>query len=150
MSLTQHHTMTPARSIATVGLVGYLVALAVVLLNPVPTIGSSVVIDSMRVLHFLGLPWDFTMFRNVEFVANVVLLAPLSAFGLVIWRRSTWRDWTAGAFVLSLVAECLQGLLLPDRTASFSDIVANTLGGFLGAAAVTLVRAWRNTSTAGS
>jgi VanZ family protein len=45
----------------------------------------------------------------------------------------SWRDWTAFGFCLACLVELLQGLLLPGRHASFSDVVANTLGALLGA-----------------
>jgi glycopeptide antibiotics resistance protein len=70
---------------------------------------------------------------RAEFIANVLILLPVSALGSLIWPRTTWRDWTAYAFVIAGLVECAQGLLLPHRFASYSDVVANTLGGLLGA-----------------
>ena len=43
-------------------------------------------------------------------------------------------------FVIASGVELTQGLLLTDRTASYEDIVANTLGALLGAALVAVVR----------
>jgi hypothetical protein len=77
---------------------------------------------------------------RAEFLCNVAILAPVSALGSLVWRRTTWRDWTAYAFVIAGTVEVVQGLVLPDRTASYVDIVANTLGGLLGAAIVLALR----------
>lgn len=55
------------------------------------------------------------------------------------WPRSNWRDWTAIGFVLSGAVEVIQALALDGRSATFVDVVANTLGAFLGAIAVRAV-----------
>ena len=83
---------------------------------------------------------------SAEFLCNVAILAPVSALGSLIWRRTTWRDWTAYTFVVAGVVEITQGVLLGERTASTSDVVANTLGGLVGALVVVGVRriaSWR-------
>lgn len=56
----------------------------------------------------------------------------MSALGALVWRRTNWRDWTAYGFVISFGVEAVQALFLPHRSATFSDVVANTLGGLLG------------------
>ncbi|MGB0101357.1 MAG: VanZ family protein, partial [Nocardioides sp.] len=68
---------------------------------------------------------------------------PVAALGSLIWSRLTWQEWTAYAFVGAGLVELTQGLLLPDRSATFSDVVANTLGGLIGAAVVAVVRQGR-------
>jgi len=80
---------------------------------------------------------------GAEFLCNVAILAPVSALGSLVWRRTTWRDWTAYTFVLAGTVELVQGLVLPDRTPSAIDIVANTLGGLVGAVAVLAARKGR-------
>ncbi|MET0931189.1 MAG: VanZ family protein [Aeromicrobium sp.] len=69
----------------------------------------------------------------VEAGANVVLFVPLGAL-VMLWRRDwSWGQATLVAFGTTAVIELLQQLLRPERFASFSDIVANTLGGAIGA-----------------
>ncbi|NHC23869.1 hypothetical protein G6553_11880 [Nocardioides sp. IC4_145] len=45
-------------------------------------------------------------------------------------------------FVGSAGVELVQAFLLPARSATYVDIVANTAGGLLGAAAVAVLRRW--------
>ena len=80
---------------------------------------------------------------QAEFLCNVAILAPVSALGSLVWRRTTWRDWTAYAFVIASLVEITQGLLLGERTASTADVVANTLGGLVGAVVVLAARKGR-------
>jgi glycopeptide antibiotics resistance protein len=49
------------------------------------------------------------------------------------WPRILWQEWAVFGLVGAVAVELLQGLLLPDRSADFSDIVANGTGAVLGA-----------------
>ena len=66
------------------------------------------------------------------------MLVPLSLLGGLLIRRLRVSDWTAIGFGASLLIEVVQRLLLPTRYGSSRDIVANTLGAFLGAALLAL------------
>ena len=44
-----------------------------------------------------------------------------------------WQEWTAYGFLGAIAVELFQGLVLPGREASLSDIVSNGLGALLGA-----------------
>ncbi|GAW51923.1 MULTISPECIES: VanZ family protein [unclassified Nocardioides] len=88
----------------------------------------------------VGVPDRFTIQPRIEFLSNALILMPVSALGSLLWARTTWRDWTAYAFVIAGFVEVVQGLLLPERTASFADVSANTLGGLGGALVVAVVR----------
>jgi len=125
-------------------LVAYCAFLAVVLLAPTAGPQSSSVGGLETLVQRLGAPAAFTGPGRVEFVCNALILMPVSALGSLRWPRTTWRDWTAYAFVIAGGVEVVQGLLLPARSASFVDVVANTLGGLGGAAAVALLRRWRS------
>lgn len=129
-----------ARRWWTVALVAYACFLAVVLLSPSSGAQSASVTRFADVAHAVGFPADLVTQARAEFVANALIIVPVSALGSVIWPRSTWRDWTAWSFLLAASVELAQGLLLPGRTATMVDIVANTLGGLLGAVLVLLVR----------
>ncbi|MBA2954571.1 hypothetical protein GON03_09565 [Nocardioides sp. MAH-18] len=80
---------------------------------------------------------------DAEFLCNALIVAPVSALGSILWPRTTWRTWTALALVGACAVEITQGALLTERTASYVDVVANTLGGLLGAL---VVLAWRRVS----
>jgi glycopeptide antibiotics resistance protein len=72
-------------------------------------------------------------FTRLEVVMNAVIVAPVTFLASFVWPRHSWRDWAAFGFLVSLAVEAAQALLLPDRQASFSDVVANTAGALLGA-----------------
>ncbi len=80
-------------------------------------------------------------------MCNALILMPVSALGSLFWPRTTWRDWTAYAFVISGLVELIQGLVLPHRAATFVDVVANTLGGLGGAVVVLALRGLRGRRT---
>jgi hypothetical protein len=129
----------PSRA-ALVLLIGYAVGLGLLFLLPfgwVPTRGSSWLSGHAA---RLGAPEWFVVRSHFEAGCNILVLMPLSALGSLAWPRTTWRDWTAYAFVVAAAVELLQWWLLPERQPSFVDIVANTLGGLGGAVVVAV---WR-------
>jgi glycopeptide antibiotics resistance protein len=121
-------------------LVVYSAFLAVVLLAPTSGTQSESASWLSDLALSLGVPDRFTSQPRIEFVCNALILMPVSALGSLVWPRTTWRDWTAYAFVISGFVELIQGLVLPQRTATFVDVVANTLGGLGGAVVVMVVR----------
>lgn len=132
-----------SRQTTVVALVAYSVALAFVLLVPSGAVPSSGASWTAELAGRLGAPaWALEPARW-EFVANALMLMPLSALGSTVWPRTTWRDWAAYAFVIAGAVELVQGLFLPARSATFVDVVANTLGGLGGAVAVLVVRRLR-------
>jgi VanZ family protein len=111
----------------------YAVLLLVALFSPTSDRQSEAVFWLGRVLADVGVPATFTAFDRLEVVMNVVIIAPLVFLASFVRPRYGWRDWTALGFAAALTVEALQGLLLPARQASFSDVVANTLGALVGA-----------------
>lgn len=98
-------------------------------------------------LRQLGLdPWDgYTL---IEFTANIALFVPLGALVLLLWPRLGWGRTTAVALAATVTIEVLQQVLRPERFASLSDVVANTLGGAIGALLVTGVLTLRRSRSA--
>jgi glycopeptide antibiotics resistance protein len=95
-----------------------------------------------RVADSLGAPAAVTEGGRVEFALNAVAFAPVSLLGTLLWPRWTWRDWTAAGFVASFLVEGFQAIFLSARSATYVDVVSNTLGALIGAfLAVLLVRA---------
>jgi glycopeptide antibiotics resistance protein len=79
-------------------------------------------------------------YHLVEASANAVLFMPLGAL-VLLWRRDwTWLQATLIALATTALIETGQQVLRPERFAAMSDIVANTLGGAVGAL---LVVGWR-------
>ena len=123
-----------------VALAVYAVFLALVLLSPGSGAQSTSVSWFVDVGHHLGIPERIATQSRGEFLANALILMPVSALGSIVWPRTDWRDWTAWAFVIAASVELFQGLFLPARSATMVDVVANTLGGLLGALFVLALR----------
>jgi glycopeptide antibiotics resistance protein len=78
-----------------------------------------------------------------ELLLNVAMVVPVPLLASFAWQGLTWRDWTAYGFAASVLVEAVQGLLLPSRTSSYVDVVANTLGAAVGGLVALLVARWR-------
>ncbi len=117
---------------ARVLLVVYAVVLAAVLLSPTSQVQSAAVVDGEGVLRAF-LPDGLVTFSRVEVLMNVLVVAPVAYLGTLVWPRLRWQDWTAYVFIGAAAVELAQGLLLPGRDASFTDVFANTAGALLGA-----------------
>jgi glycopeptide antibiotics resistance protein len=71
-------------------------------------------------------------YATLEFVANIVLFVPFGALALLSWRQMDWRWAVLGGVLVSSSVELVQATLLPGRTGSLQDVVANTLGAAIG------------------
>lgn len=91
--------------------------------------------------HGVGVPAWFDV-PTLEVTANVAMFAPLGL--LLASSRRLPRPWLAvvAALTFSGAIETVQ-ILLPGRYPTLQDVVANTAGAALGAAAVVVHRAWR-------
>jgi hypothetical protein len=123
-----------------IALAAYGVLLGLVLLAPTSGPQSTSAGWVADLVTSVGVPERIATGARVEFVLNAVILMPVSALGSLLWPRTTWRDWTGYAFVIAGTVELVQGLFLPQRSATFVDVVANTLGGLGGAALVAAAR----------
>ena len=117
-------------------LVLYSVLLAVALLAPTSGDQSAMASWVSDLGVWVGFAPETANQARAEFLCNIAILAPVSALGSLIWPRTTWRDWTAYTFVIACSVELAQGIVLSARTASSADVVANTLGGLVGAVVV--------------
>ncbi len=122
-----------------VALFGYVMVLLMVVLTPSTGAPDRVLAELTDVAMAAGAPRRPMTGNVVEIVLNVLMTAPLTALASVLWPDPSWRDWTAWAFVTFGAVEAVQGLLLPGRHGSFSDVVANTAGCCLGAVLVVVV-----------
>jgi glycopeptide antibiotics resistance protein len=126
----------------------YSALLAIALFSPSSEHQSSAVAHLGSVLSSLGMPSRLVTYPRLEVVMNAAIVAPVTFLGSLSFPAWSWRDWTAAGFLVAVVVELAQGLLLPDREATFSDIVANTMGALVGALVVALVRPMLRTRTA--
>ena len=125
---------------AKVLLAGYTVFLCLALLSPSSNLQSDSVALVGRVLDHLGVPYALVAQPRLEFIMNAVIIAPVPFLGSIIFAQYTWRDWTAFGFAGAFAVEAVQGVLLQGRNASFTDVVANTLGALIGAGLAELSR----------
>ncbi len=121
--------LRPARILLAV----YSVLLAIALFSPSSDRQSGMVGWLSHNLATLGVPGVLIQFDRLEVVMNAAIIVPVTLLGTFIRPSASWRDWTAFAFVAAVSVEAIQGLLLPGRQASYSDVVANTAGALVGA-----------------
>ena len=75
-------------------------------------------------------------YATLEFVANIVLFVPFGALATLSSPRMRWRWAVLGGVLVSGLVELVQATLLPGRTGSLQDVVANTLGAAIGSGLV--------------
>lgn len=131
---------TSTTSLARVALGLYVLALAAILFQPSAGAAIGTVGGVSDVLEDLGLPPSLVTPYRVEFVLNALMFAPVPFLGMWVFPRLSWTDWVTYTFLASAAVELTQGLFLEARTAQFVDVVANTLGGVLGAGAAAVLR----------
>ena len=98
-----------------------------------PDQGYASLVDRLiGLLHRNGVPVWFG-FGEFEFSANVAMFVPLGfLLALTLPERVSWLSFPLlPAF--SVLIEVTQGLFLPERFATVSDVLANTFGGCIGA-----------------
>jgi glycopeptide antibiotics resistance protein len=99
----------------------------------------------LLMLHEGGLP-ESVDYDTIESLANVVFFIPIGGLLAAVFpRRLVWVAVLL-AVALSGLIEIGQLLLLPARFASWGDILANSIGGAIGAGIVSLTLRGRNRS----
>ncbi|GGL88771.1 VanZ family protein [Nakamurella endophytica] len=121
-----------ARIVARCLLAAVLVTVAVIVWTPGPpaAAGQHDLASFFDRAHRHGLPlWiDFGL---VEMLSNVVMFLPLGLLGALSLRRHQWFVLPV-AVLASMTIEAVQFLALPNRTASWQDVAANSAGALLG------------------
>jgi glycopeptide antibiotics resistance protein len=125
---------------AVVAVVGYSLLLLVVLLNPSATLYSRLFLWLAERVASAGAPLAWQDPTRIEFGLNALVFAPVALLGSLAWPKLSWRDWTAAGFVGSFAVEAIQALALDGRSATYVDVVANTLGALAGGLFVAAVR----------
>lgn len=136
----------PKRSHARVGsaailLLAYGAIVAAMTMSPTPLDRGyqSAIARFLAVVHRHGVP-EWFGYRQLEFSANILMFVPLGFLvGLLVSRRLVWLPLLVIPG-MSITIELLQGLFLSQRFASVLDVVANTIGGYLGLAIVVVLR----------
>ena len=121
-------------------LAAYTTAMVLVLGWPTPT---TPVVDTLAVVSHQVQAVGASGWLNdsqLEFLANIALFMPFGLLVTALLRRGSWWAAVLMGFGFSLTAELTQLLVLPQRSGTVSDVVANTLGTMLGAAIAAAVR----------
>lgn len=96
--------------------------------------------------HRLG--WASLDFSRLEVLANIVVFIPVGILAFVLLPRRVWMLSLLVGPLLSLAIEAAQRIALPHRTATLTDVIANSSGATAGvvfAVLCTLVLAVRAT-----
>jgi glycopeptide antibiotics resistance protein len=90
-------------------------------------------------LHGHGMPGWIT-YSFVESASNVVMFVPFGALIAILALPSLWWTSVVFGFLVSLIIEFGQSVLLPQRFASAADVAANTAGALLGGVLICTLR----------
>ena len=140
--------ITAVRLVAAALLGTYVVVVAAILLNADPTFATDAIQETERSLVARGAPEWMTFGDRVQMMLNALMFAPITAFAAVTFPRHPWGNWVAYAFAGSGMVEVVQAFVLEPRAAEYVDVVANTLGGLIGAALSVPVTFWMRRVTA--
>lgn len=128
-------------AIASLGLVLYGAIVAAVTLTPQPIDQGmqGVIARLLAAMHRRGVP-EWFGYNELEFSMNIVMFVPLGFFvALVFTNRMQWVT----IFLLPLLSvaiELTQLCFLAGRYATIPDVVANSLGGWIGICVAGLLR----------
>lgn len=130
------------RRVVTVLLALYSVFVLVITLTPeMPgtSLVGRVVGRLLRSLHARGL-FPTADYLTIEFIGNILMFIPLGVFvALLIPRRAWWTLLLIGTAFSGFI-ELFQALFLPTRYPEVRDLVSNSSGFLIGAAAAVALR----------
>lgn len=125
--------------VLTVFTFGYLGLVAFVTLGPQPfDDGNSGVIWSLLRFFADHRQTAWIDYERLEFGMNVLMFVPVGLFLLLLLGRRRWWAAVLLGVALTVGIETAQ-LFLPDRVSDLRDIVANSVGAFVGVMAALLV-----------
>ena len=94
----------------------------------------------LDVLHRNGVP-EWFGYSKLEFTANIGMFVPL---GFLVSLLLPVRVWWLSLIIcpaISVAIELVQGAVLAGRFATVSDVIANSIGGLVGAFVALVIRA---------
>ena len=125
----------------------YAAVVTAILLNADPSFATDVIERTRQALVGRGAPAWLTWGERVQLMLNALMFAPVTALASLAFPRQPWGNWVAYSFLASGLVEVVQAFVLEPRSAQYVDVVANTLGGLVGAVLVIpLSGRWRRLS----
>ncbi|WP_233188170.1 VanZ family protein [Actinomyces qiguomingii] len=86
-------------------------------------------------------PWFLTL-RSKDVLLNLIMLAPLTFLATLGWPRAPWWAWAVAGCAIGLGAEFAQWALPDlDRRPSFTNVLQNSAGAWVGAALARMLAA---------
>ena len=113
----------------------YLITLAWASFNPEPIDGSGPIRQFVAwVLNFTSVDPNLKWldYNQLETLANILLYVPLGVGLALIVRRLPWWAAILIGVAVTLTAEGVQRWLLPDRFATWADVLHNSIGVVIG------------------
>jgi glycopeptide antibiotics resistance protein len=107
--------------------------------SPVDKPYSGTITRVLRELHALGVP-HWLGYAQIEFTSNVLLFLPLGLLAALVLPPRDWWLVAVLAPAFSSILEAAQAVFLPERYPSAADVIANGVGGAIGAALALLLR----------
>ena len=127
--------------VALLGFVAGAVLVGFITLSPDPVDSNhrALVREVLLFLHDHGVP-EWFGYRKLEFSANIMMFIPLGFFAALLLPLG--RAWIAGVvgIAMSMAAELAQLILLPARFATVLDVLANSVGAWIGVGLAVLLR----------
>jgi glycopeptide antibiotics resistance protein len=123
------------KPLALLALACYLIILVATSIWPKPVDGEGILsIITSELLQFTARTpaLDWIQYNELEAIGNLLLYIPLGIFLVVFAPRTKTILVALVPVLVSLLAEGVQRLFLPDRYATINDVVYNALGGLLG------------------
>ena len=122
------------RRVALLLLVVEVAGVAWLVLNPSSATPTAAVLKVSAAIRELGGPTWLASTTGWEYVLNIGLFLPLGLLAALVWHRMSVEGWVIVGFLISAGLELVQLVVLGERTATLTDISANTIGTFVGAA----------------
>ena len=129
--------MTGRRRFALAGFLACLLAILLITLTPTPVdAGRADWVEAvLTLLHGMGVPDSFG-YTQLEFTANIAMFIPLGAFLAALLPPHRRPIAFLALPQLSAASELIQLFALPERHGTLADVLANSIGAWLGLAAV--------------
>lgn len=137
-------TASPSRvrlAVCGVLLALYAVVVLAMTMSPLPldTNYGAAIVRLLNILHRHGVP-EWFGYDKLEFTANIAMYLPLGfLLALTLPQRAWWLVFLLIPASSGLI-EYTQGQLLAARVESVWDVLANSIGGYLGAIVAYAVR----------
>ena len=128
-----------ARGVAMALLALEFLGIAWLVLNPSPATPTGAVYKVSAFVIELGGPSWMASTTGWEYLFNVALFVPLGLLAALVWEQVLLEEWVVLGFAVSAALELGQLTVLGERSATVSDLSANTIGTFLGAGSAALV-----------